>query len=274
MSRESKQLIVVGKGVSKELQAEIEADAEASLEEMMAGIDARPPQIQIVHGNELWTLGDNKPITEFRGIVVANVKANAYWHQSDDIANPILLDLAENHNFKPPFCSSLDGITGSLEVQDAVCDGHAVKCFGQCGTDKEPKCFLNQFGTARSDNGTPGDGKACKNGRRMVVFVEGFDLPFLLTLPPSSIIPFDTYITGLRSSKTPLYSVWTKFGLESKTKGQQKWSVFSPGCPEKIDAELTVPVYNIRKTYKGIVTTEITDADFEVVEEEDDDPKI
>lgn len=268
MSQESKQLITIDSNLPTEVKEKMLAEAEASLHEMVAGIDVRPPQIKIMLGGvKLWEVGDEKGVKPFRGVVLANNKANAYWHQEDDAKNPIFLDLDKGHNYDLPLCSSTDGTTGSRIIEDAECNGHAVKCFGQCSV-----CFLNKFGTALAQDGTMGKGKACKNGRRLVVFIEGYEIPFLLTLPPTSIKAFDTYVTGLRNTKTALWSVYTKFDLEAQKRGGQEWSVFCPGSPIDVDPGFLQTIYEFRMAYKKIVTTEITDADFEVIEDETDDP--
>lgn len=266
MSQDSKQLITIDSNLPAEVAKKMLAEAEVSLHEMVAGIDVRPPQIKIMLGGvKLWELGDEKGVKPFLGVILANSKANAYWHQEKQSKNPITLDLDKGHNYDLPLCSSTDGVTGSRIIEDAESDGHAVKCFGQCST-----CFLNKFETARAEDGTMGKGKACKNGRRLVVFKEGYEIPFLLTLPPTSIKAFDTYVTNLRNKSTALWSVYTKFDLEAQKRGGQEWSVFCPGEPVPVDPVFLQTIYEFRMAYKKIVTTEITDADFEVVEEETD----
>ena len=268
----NKQLVTLPENLPPALAAEMQEDYENSLSEMMDGIDARPPQIKIAAGgSNNWEIGpDKEAVKEFRGIILANTKANAYWHQQDQIANPILIDLNDDHNYDIPFCTSTDGIFGSRERAEAAADGKAVPCFGTCAD-----CHLNQYETAVNDSGIRGKGKACKNGRRIVVWVEGYDVPYLITLPPTSITAFDAYVTALRGKGKALWAVFTIFKLEMKERGKQRWSVFAPGSFEDVNPADLPEIYKIKNQFKPTIKADITDDDFdkpEVVEVEDGDP--
>jgi hypothetical protein len=257
----SNELIKLDESLPAELQEEITKELDTSLNQMMGGIDVRPIKIKIAAGgSNNWLIGDDETAKKsFRAIIIANIKANAYWHKADNVANPVLIDtMPEDYDPNIPLCSSMDGILGSISAQTAKADGREVTCFGDCGS-----CYLNQYKTAVSEAGERGKGKACKNGRRMVVLVDGSDVPHVITLPPTSIKNFDGYITKLRGKKTAAWIVWTTFNLESKQDGQRKWSVFTPGQEERIPDELVPDVYKFKKQFEAAVGIEITPDEFE-----------
>lgn len=257
----SHELIKYDSSVPAELRDKINGELEASLDQMMDGIDARPIKIKISPGgSNNWLFGDDETaVKSFRAIIIANIKAMAYWHKEDNNANPIFIEtMPEDYDPNIPLCSSMDGITGSLPAQAVKGNGGEVTCFGKCGT-----CYLNQYKTAVNERGERGKGKACKNGRRMVVIVEGSDVPHVITLPPTSIKNFDAYITKLRGKKTPAWIVYTTFNLESKQDGQRKWSVFTPGKEERIPDEIVPVIYKLKVQFESLTGIEITQDEFE-----------
>lgn len=123
---------------------------------------------------------DDEPelVKELVGVIVDHHPVNAYWSGAEPGNNP-------------PDCSSPDGIVSI--------DGRHCK-----------DCNLNQWGT-----GKDGKGKACKNMHRIYLLREGDIFPLLLTLPPTSIRNFSSYMAkrvvgkGRRS-----YQVITKIALK------------------------------------------------------------
>jgi len=250
-----------------ELREEILADARDSLNEMMAGTDPKFPKIKIAPGGvNNWIIGEEADAKKtFNGLILTNAKANAYWHKEDNTNNPIFLDLPEGNNYELPLCHSFDGITGSRERELVQENGNQVGCFGRCSD-----CFLNEYGTTVNDSGARGRGKACKNGRRLLVIMDGVEFPFILTLPPTSIKNFDAYVTMLRGKKKPLWSIWTTFALEQVRDGQIAYSVFKPGAPVDIMPNLIVDIYNLRKQFKPQIQTAITEDEFASSVSDDD----
>jgi hypothetical protein len=81
---------------------------------------------------------------------------------------------------KAPDCSSDNGIRPNADSPLKQCDS----CAG---------CPMNQFGSGTDQNGNPGKGKACKETKRIAVFVNGTAYGF--KIPPSSLKPFRQYVT-------------------------------------------------------------------------------
>ena len=102
----------------------------------------------------------------------------------------------------PPDCASKDAKTG---------EGNPG---GICA-----KCHLNQFGSEVKKDGTQGKGKACQNRMRLALIREGEMLPLLISIPPSTLKNFNTYITRLMSKAFPYYGVITKIKLEKDKSG-------------------------------------------------------
>ena len=98
---------------------------------------------------------------ELFGIVIDHHPVNAYWENKYDGQNT------------PPSCSSMDGKTG-IEPET----GEMHNC---------QNCPYNEFGS-------DGEGKKCKNMHRLYILQEGSPLPFILTLPPTSIKNWKEYI--------------------------------------------------------------------------------
>ena len=124
--------------------------------------------------------GEAQPVSALTGIIVDRYPVNAYW--SDDFSG-------ENN---PPKCSALDGRNGVGEPG------------GLCS-----KCPHNQWGSDAQ-----GRGRACKNLHRIFIMASDEILPRLLTLPPTSLGNFNSYLVTLTKKARPFYSVLTRVKLE------------------------------------------------------------
>ena len=127
--------------------------------------------------------GEPTAASEITGIILDRYPVNAYWPDAFSGENT------------PPQCTALDGHTG---VGDPG---------GLCA-----KCPHNQWG---SD--VDGRGKACKNLHRVYIMAPDEALPKLITLPPTSLANFDSYLVALTKKARPFYSVLTRVRLEKAT---------------------------------------------------------
>lgn len=98
---------------------------------------------------------------------------------------------------EPPQCASSDGITGEGDPG------------GLCA-----ECEFNQWGSATDDEGNPTNGKACKEMRRVFILMPDTMIPYVLTLPPTSITPLTQYLVGLSGANLKYWEVETCIGLE------------------------------------------------------------
>jgi hypothetical protein len=108
---------------------------------------------------------DTDTVKEFSAVILHHHTLNCYYKTKYTGGN------------NPPDCGSFDGVTGEGDPG------------GECKS-----CPLNQFGSADE-----GNGKACKNRRRIYVLREGEVFPLLLSLPTGSLKEFTKYIKKLLS---------------------------------------------------------------------------
>jgi hypothetical protein len=122
-------------------------------------------------------------------VVVFRRNARAYWP-------PKPAGEAESQN-EPPECTSFDGKVG-VAAADSTLPGGACK-----------DCPLNQWGSAAK-----GSGKACKEMKRLYILRGSNMLPEILSLPPTSLLAAEKYLTQLLTSGMIYYQVLTRITLE------------------------------------------------------------
>lgn len=142
---------------------------------------------------------DDEGAETFEGVLLFHGKQNTYWGSTYD-----------PNNITPPICFATDGKVGSLPRNE---EG----MFGNCAD-----CQNNQFGSGQ------GKGKACRNMRKLYVYVPGKVVPYTLFLPPTSITAFDKkYLVGsIIQQGRVYYQVLTRFKLY-KNNPRDTYSLFS-----------------------------------------------
>ena len=166
------------------------------LQNNMEGVVPRLPQIGIIHAGQMFRMPDERKVESFEGIIIDQHRANAWWEKPAGDGIAVI-----------PDCFSMNGVVpdkSSGKLQNETCAG----------------CPQNEYG---SDPKT-GKGKACKNMARLHVIMEGSALPKRLTVPPSSLKPFDVYMTALYDSGIPYACVVTEFNLTRKVAGTNEYS--------------------------------------------------
>lgn len=243
--------------------------------------DPIPTRIKISPGGiNVFSTTDNDTLKTFNAIAVISQKARAYW--------------PDKGTGQPPLCASPDGSHGIVapEVTDAqyraaitARDPHPVIRLLDADKPIPPHfdcvaCPMAQWGSVHQ-GGASGKSQACKTLRRLVVLVEGWTQPALLTLPPTSITIWDTYCSSLARQKGAYFAVWTSFALEAKKSGNgDPYSVIALSTKSKIaDAEQIRAVTSIRAEYKALVAAMPIDGnEYEVVDSNADastiDPEI
>ena len=149
------------------------------------GFNFKPQRVKINKDSQTFVDPLGNGIDELRGVVVHKQRVRGMWNQDDVMV-----------------CSSLDCVIG-IEKDD---EGRAIVT----GTDsagnpvykKRPcsTCPWNEWGSATDDAGNRRRGKACKEQRRVFMMVPGYQLPIVLTLPPTSITPWDDYCSALATA--------------------------------------------------------------------------
>lgn len=231
--------------------------AEVADEEGQA-YDFKPLKVKIAGGgiNQFVTPGGDT-LKEISAIMVISQKARAYWPASDDSEQ------------SPPLCQSPDAVNGlfNADVSDTqfAAATHTKTAHPGVVAMSENKpamptydcvsCPLNQWGSADK-----GRGKACKEMRKIVLLVEGWSTPVILTLPPTSITPFDTFASGQRTEGGQYFLVRVKLGLEKKGQGNTAYSVLTITSPKKLTDEEKYAVVEIRNAAKAYVKESIIEA--------------
>ena len=102
-------------------------------------------------------------VQTLEGVILFNHSANSYWPAG-----------GEDDDNTPPQCQSVDGKVGYGDP-GGICEA----------------CDYNKFGSDPN-----GGGKACKNMRVLYLLRSGEMMPIQLSLPPTSIRPFTTFVNS------------------------------------------------------------------------------
>ena len=245
--------------LKNELQlSDIERMILAETEQDDAAFDPIPTKITIAPGGTgYFNTTDGEAMRALdSAIVVVSQKARAYWPQKG--------------TGKPPLCSSRDGSHGvfnhlasdeQITAGTGALDPHpAIRLIDE----KRPipdtfsclSCPLAQWGSTHQNG--PGKGMACKTLRRLVVLVDGWSQPALLTLPPTSVKIWDTYCSGLDRKKSAYFAVRTRIELDpsGKSVNGDPYSVVKVSTTEKLTATAELlAVIEIRRQYAELVKT-------------------
>ena len=101
-------------------------------------------------------------VQTLEGVILFNHSANSYWPAG-----------SEYDDNTPPQCQSVDGKVGYGDP-GGICEA----------------CDYNKFGS------DPNGGKACKNMRVLYLLRSGEMMPIQLSLPPTSIRPYTTFVNS------------------------------------------------------------------------------
>lgn len=171
----------------EQFQFPVLSTEEDDLAEEMDGIYLTFDRVKVPSGGGLlFEIPGDDPdepdmVKELVGVIIDHYPVQVYWE------NELSGESA------PPDCYSNDGKVG---IGDPG---------GNCA-----KCPFNQW-----DTGKNGRGKACKSQRRLFLIREGEGLPIQLTLPPTSLKNFNSFVTKRIVGKgRRTYGVVTKITLK------------------------------------------------------------
>ena len=239
--------VISGNGAAlTPMQAAVLAEMEA---DNGGAYDYKPTRIKFPSGGmTVFSVDDTDTLKPpVKAIIAVSQKARAFWPAKDTAG-------------QPPLCSSPDGTVGAFDptsdqVQaaaglafrhpalDALDDSDAV------GPWNCVECPLNQWGSGN------GRGKACKDLRRLIVLVEGWTMPAILTLPPTSVKAFDTYASAqARTRGNAYFTGWTRIELVQETNPAGiKFSVAKFSVEKPLtDAELAA-VIDVRHQFAELI---------------------
>ena len=224
------------------------------LEEMEGeenSFDLIPTKVKIGSGgiNQFVTSAD-ETLKEFTGVVAVSQKARAYWPTSDS-------------KEMPPICTSADGVRGNFVAEpsaEQLFAGETAKVmhpgikalqqgYDAVATYPCASCPLSQWNSSEK-----GKGQACKSMRRLVVLIDGWTAPALLTLPPTSVKVWDVYASALQNKKSSYFAVKTTFTLEKmKSASGDPYSILKATPAGPLDKAQLTAVLEIRKEYAEFV---------------------
>lgn len=159
---------------------------------MGTGFVPTPINVTVEHRRRVFAFPDGEEARELKGVILRSQINRGYWEPGE----------------KRPVCFSGDGATGT----DAAGQTHLCA-----------KCAKNQFGSRQAANGKA-KGKACKEMRRLLMLPEGYSLPVIITVPPTSLKNFDRYASALATRRTPLAAVVTLVSLEKAESGGNEFA--------------------------------------------------
>lgn len=184
------------------------------------------------------------PVT---AIIAVAQKSKAFWPAKDTAG-------------QPPLCSSPDGLMGYFDPASEQVKAAASLSFRHPALDAlDPEqaigpwdcatCPLAQWGSGN------GRGKSCKDLRRLIVLVEGWTMPAIMTLPPTSLKAFDVYSSAqARTRGQSYFTAWTRIELAQETNpagikfSVAKFAVAKPLTPAELAA-----VIDVRHQYAELI---------------------
>ena len=185
------------------------ANLAQALAEEMEGLNLTFDRIKIPAGGGLaYEVPSDNPdspdtVKEFKAVILYHHTVHSYYKDKYTGGNT------------PPDCSSRNGRDG------VDSDGVVHNC---------AECDFNKFGSAED-----GNGKACKQKRRVYILRAGEALPILLSIPTGSLADFSKYISRVLSKGLKSNSVVTKFALK---KAQNAGGISYSQAVLSIDREL------------------------------------
>lgn len=160
-------------------------------------------------GGTTWEVPTLDGIAEMKvvtGVVIFHQLQRSYWSQELEAGQSV-----------PPDCTSVDAVIG---VGDPG---------GECA-----KCPLAKFGTA-TKNGKPAKGQACKQMRILWMIRPDSFMPVIISVPPTSLRPFQDYLMRLAGEGMPISTVLTNLKL-IKREGPPAYAEIVPGFGGKLPA--------------------------------------
>jgi hypothetical protein len=216
-------------GYSEEELKELNEEQKKQLVEMYQeeiqnstqGVDLQPVKLKINKDIQKFVDPFDNVMEEIEGVIAYKHKARGYWPPGGG---------------KVPECSSMDGRTGI--VTDT---GEERQCAG---------CPYNQWGSAETDSGEQSAGKACKEMRRLYFDLEEYQLPLMLTLPPTSIRNFDNYISARVTKNIPDLMKKTIITLNEEESNGYTYAVAKFGIGDKVSPKRVFELRDQRKMIK------------------------
>ena len=211
---------------------------DAELKEEDAGFNPRPVTVKINHQSAEFEIPGVPAVDDLEAVIIAAQKCRVFFPK---MGTDALTDELSAFTGKQPFCSSQDYVHGKLAdvdwdnkpptsaegLKDKIAEG-GLFC-GQCPLNKWESVTLL---------GRTGRGKACDDRRRLCLWKEGWNVPVILGVSPSSIRSWDEYCSSLVIGGYRSYHAVTRLTLETVTAPNRKYAVIKFKFKNPITAEM------------------------------------
>jgi hypothetical protein len=237
----------------------------AEMEDEAHAFEMQPARVKIAPGGiGQFMLGDEAAKT-FTAIVPISQIVRGYWAASGTGSAPI--------------CSSPNGVQGFFSPEPSDADfaaaqipnppHPAIRLISQ-GVPL-PDSFacasgpMNAWGSEYQKKGRGGRGRACKEMRRLMLFIDGWALPAIFALPPTSIRTWDNYCSSARARRSAYFGVRTKFELDTaKAASGESYNTVKVSMAGELTEMEMQNVVGLRQQYMDLVRNiPIQDADYE-----------
>lgn len=227
----------------------------AELADEQNAYDMQPSRVKVAPGGiGQFLLGDDTA-KNFTAIVAISQKIRGYWPAAGTGAAPL--------------CSSPDGARGffngdcSNEEFDAAVKAPISHPGAVALANKQQllpnydclRCPMNQWGSEHQRRGGQGGkGKACKEMRRLLLLIDGWALPAIMSLPPTSIRAWDAYCSAHAAKRSAYFAVKTRFELDAaKAAGGETYNVVKVSPSGALGIAEIKMVGDIRRQYKELI---------------------
>lgn len=247
---------------------EIEQMILAEMQEDVGAFKPSLARIKIAPGGIGQFLMGDETVKSFTGIVALSQIIRGYWPGSG--------------TGDAPLCSSPNGLQGIFAEPTDKQFGEATKARRPhpgiiALSEQRPlpdafdcaTCPLNEWGSEHQRRGGKGKGKACKEMRRLLVIPDGWALPAIMSLPPTSIGIWDDFCSAQASKKNAYFAARVKFSLDTReANGGEKYNVVNISPEGKItDKDKLLLVSAIRREFREFISTSpVENNEYEVVD--------
>jgi hypothetical protein len=164
----------------------------------------------------------------------------------------------KNSKDKRPLCSSKDGKTGRPRINEDGTQFPDVICAA---------CENNQWGSAMDEAGAHMAGKACKEMRRVYVMTPETEYPVYLSLPPTSLMAWDEFISARLSCGIADLASEVILALTTGSSGGYDFSIIKPRNGAKLKALDVLKYAKIQKQFAPtLLGMEVETEDYEATE--------
>ena len=237
-----KDLDTTGMTESQELELALVLAEDLEQQQKQQGYTFKPQRVMINKDSQAFVDPLGNSIDELRGVVVHKQQIRGLWNKDDVL-----------------ICSSLDCITGDERDDEGKPIITGTDAGGNPIFKKRPcsSCPQNEWGSAIDDAGNRRKGKACKEQRRIFMMVPGYQLPIVVTLPPTSIGVWDDYCSALATAGKSELKRQVALTLSKAGSGKETYAVLNkPRQGDPVPPLDILKYANLRKDFTALWSAE------------------